>query len=656
MAFPPHFLDEIRNRVGLATLIGRRVKLARKGGEFTGLCPFHNERTPSFFVNEVKAFYHCFGCGAHGDQFGFIMRTENLSFPEAVERLAGEAGLEVPEMSPEERRQEKTRASLLEVMEAACSFFERSLREPGGQIGADYLAQRGLDAETIARFRLGFAPDSRTALKTALLGESIDEALLVEGGLLIRPEDFKPGTDSAAYDRFRGRVTFPITDRRGRVIAFGARALKPDQQAKYLNSPDTPLFHKGQVLYNMATAWPAAREEKRLVVAEGYMDVIALVRAGITAAVAPLGTALTESQIGLLWRMDDEPILCFDGDTAGQKAAFRAAERALPLLNPGQSLRFVTLPAGEDPDTLIAKSGVAAMNELLVGARALDQMIWDMEAAGKPLDTPERIAGLESRLEARAYAIPEKKVQYQYLAAFRARLREAQFQARQAQRGPAQKGLGQRGKGQWRPGGSGSGGFGSGRFGPPNPDSGSGSAATSNLHLIAALPAGSAERRREQALLGTLIRRWPLLDEFAETLGTLEFSDPDLAYLRQEMLALYAATPDLDTDSVRRHLKETGCSDALDAAFAPDAQIHAVSRVSVEGVTPDDNPASGNETASTGDTNAVRAAARAGIIELIQGIRLADAQRRYSDDQSDENWARLQECKAIVSESQRQSL
>ena len=311
MAFPPHFLDEIRNRVGLATLIGRRVKLARKGGEFTGLCPFHNERTPSFFVNEAKGFYHCFGCGAHGDQFGFLMRTENLSFPESVERLAGEAGLEVPEMSPEERRQEKTRASLLEVMEAACGFFERSLREPGGKTGADYLAQRGLDAETIARFRLGYAPDSRTALKTALLGESIDEALLVEGGLLIRPEDFKPGSGSgengAAYDRFRGRVTFPITDRQGRVIAFGARALKSEQQAKYLNSPDTPLFHKGQVLYNMATAWPAAREEKRLVVAEGYMDVIALVRAGITAAVAPLGTALTESQIGLLWRMDDEP-------------------------------------------------------------------------------------------------------------------------------------------------------------------------------------------------------------------------------------------------------------------------------------------------------------------------------------------------------------
>jgi DNA primase len=657
MAFPPYFLDEIRNRVGLATLIGRRVKLSRKGGEFTGLCPFHNERTPSFFVNEVKAFYHCFGCGAHGDQFGFVMRMENLSFPEAVERLAGEAGLEVPEMSPEERRQEKTRASLLEVMEAACSFFERSLHAPGGKIGADYLAERGLDAATIARFRLGFAPDSRTALKTALLGESIDEALLVEGGLLIRPEDFKPGTGSnsggAAYDRFRGRVTFPITDRQGRVIAFGARALSSGQQAKYLNSPDTPLFHKGQVLYNMATAWPAAREEKRLVVAEGYMDVIALVRAGISAAVAPLGTALTESQIGLLWRMDDEPILCFDGDAAGLKAAFRAAERALPLLSPGQSLRFVTLPAGEDPDTLIAKSGVAAMEELLEGARPLDQMVWDMEAAGKPLDTPERIAGLESRLEARAYAIPEKKVQYQYLAAFRARLREAQFQARKAQRGQAPRGQGPGGQGprrtgQWRPGGSGAGRFGGGAL---DADSGAGSAATTNLQLIAALPAGSSEKRREQALLGTLIRRWPLLDEFAETLGTLEFSDPDLAGLRQEMLSLYAATPDLDTDSVRRHLKEAGCGGALDAAFAPDALIHAVSRVTLE-----DNPGGADETASGGDTNAVRAAARAGIIELIQGIRMADAQRRYREDPSDENFVRLQECRASVSESQRQSL
>ena len=650
MAFPPHFLDDVRTRVGLADLIGRRVKLVRKGGEFSGLCPFHTEKTPSFYVNEIKGFYHCFGCGAHGDQFGFVMRTENLSFPEAVERLADEAGLEVPETTPEERRQEKMRASLLQVMEAGCAFFERALQGPGGQEGRDYLARRGLDAETIARFRLGYAPDSRSALKTALLGETIDEALLIEGGLLIKPED---GGDS--YDRFRGRVTFPITDRRGRVIAFGARALSADQKAKYLNSPDTPLFHKGQVLYNLATAGPAAREEGRLVVAEGYMDVIALVRAGIKAAVAPLGTALTESQIGLLWRMADEPILCFDGDEAGLRAAFRAAERALPLLAPGKSLRFVSLPAGEDPDTLIDKEGAAAMAERLDAALPLDRVVWDMESAGRPLDSPERIAGLEARLEARAFAIPEKKVQYQYLAAFRARLREAQWQARQAQRGQTQRGAqggpgtryGQKPYGQRPYGQKGFGG--AARFG----DDGSGSASTANLHLIAALPADAPERRREQALLGTLIRRWAMLDEFGEVLGTLEFSDPELDRLRQALLSLYAAEPDLDSDSARRHLKDAGCGAALEAAFAPDARIHAVSRVHIEDGTGDMGDENAESGARVGKDDR---SARAGVVELIQGIRLAEAQRRYRADPSEENFARLQECRATAVESFRQSL
>ena len=654
MAFPPHFLDDVRTRVGLADLIGRRVKLIRKGGEFSGLCPFHNERSPSFFVNEIKGFYHCFGCGSHGDQFGFVMRTENLSFPEAVERLADEAGLEVPETTPEERRQEKVRASLLQVMEAACAFFERSLHAAGGQEGRDYLARRGLDAETIARFRLGYAPDSRSALKTALMGETIDEALLIEGGLLIEPEE-----RGDSYDRFRGRVTFPITDRRGRVIAFGARALSADQKAKYLNSPDTPLFHKGQVLYNMATAWPAAREEGRLVVAEGYMDVIALVRAGMTAAVAPLGTALTESQIGLLWRMDEEPILCFDGDEAGQRAAFRAAERALPLLTPGKSLRFVSLPAGEDPDTLIDKEGAAAMVDRLAASRPLDEVVWEMESAGKPLNSPERIAGLEARLEARAFAIPEKKVQYQYLAAFRTRLREAQWQARQAQRGQTQRGRGPGGRTQAGQGTRyGQTPYGQKTYGQRSfADDGAGSASTSNLHLIAALPAGAPERRREQALLGTLIRRWAMLDEFGEVLGTLEFSDPELDRLRQEVLSLFSASPDLDSDSAARHLKEAGCGTALEAAFAPDARIHAVSRVHIE----DGSGGMETESAATdvGPGGAVGPddrSARAGVIELIQGIRLAEAQRRYRDDPSEENFARLQECRATAFESFRQSL
>ncbi len=621
MAFPPYFLDEIRNRVGLAALIGRRVRLVRKGNEFTGLCPFHNEKTPSFFVNESKAFFHCFGCGAHGDQFGFLMRTENLSFPEAVERLAGEAGLEVPETTPEEREREKARASLIDVMEAACAFFERSL---SGSEGRDYLAGRGLDEETIARFRLGYAPDSRGALKTALLGGPIDEAMLVEAGLLIRPEG-----GGQTYDRFRGRVMFPITDRRGRVIAFGARALKSDQQAKYLNSPDTPLFHKGQVLYNMATAWPAAREEGRVVVAEGYMDVIAMVRAGIRASVAPLGTALTESQIGLLWRMTDEPILCFDGDNAGRRAAYRAAERALPLLEPGRSLRFVSLPAGEDPDSLIAARGAAAMEEILAESRPLDAVVWDMEAEDRPLDTPERIAGLESRLEARAFEIPEKKVQYQYLSAFRSRLRDIQWQARRM-------------RSNFRPG-QGSGGRAS--------HGGDRGQLAASARLAERLPENAADRRREQALLGTLVARWPLLDEFAETLGTLEFSDTALDRLRREMLNLHAAQPELDTEGAKRHLRDSGCGDALDAAFAPDARIHSVSLSSPEGAVP-----SGDMEDEMATPGAAKAVARAGIVEMIQGIRLAEAQRRYRADPSEENFTRLQECRATAMESFRQSL
>ena len=263
MAFPPQFLDEIRVRVSLADVIGKRVRLTRKGREHSGLCPFHNEKSPSFTVSEDKGFYHCFGCGAHGDVIGFVMRAEGLSFPEAVERLARDAGLDVPVSSPEERQRAKRQATLLDATEAACVLFERQLRSAQGRPALDYLHRRGLDDATIARFRLGYAPDSRTALKSALMGDTVTEAMLVEAGMLIRPPR-QDGDGGATYDRFRGRVMFPISDRRGRIIAFGGRALG-DQQPKYLNSPDTPLFHKGHVLYGLATATPAAREKGRIV-------------------------------------------------------------------------------------------------------------------------------------------------------------------------------------------------------------------------------------------------------------------------------------------------------------------------------------------------------------------------------------------------------
>ena len=332
MAFPPGFLDELRGRISLPGLVSRQVKLERRGREFAGLCPFHTEKTPSFYVVEDKNFFHCFGCGAHGDAIGFVMRADNLDFLEAVEKLAGEAGLAVPQSTPEEREKAQRQKTLLETLEAAAAFYEARLWSPAGSTARNYLGARGLDADTIRRFRLGWAPDDRQSLKRALVAD-FSEALLVEAGLLHRPEE------GEAFDYFRNRVMFPIGDRAGRIIAFGGRVLA-DGQPKYLNSPESPIFQKGRVLYGWSAARAAAADRRDAIVTEGYMDVIALHRAGFASAVAPLGTALTEYQLEELWRLGPEPILCFDGDAAGQRAAARALRRALPLLRPGRSLRF----------------------------------------------------------------------------------------------------------------------------------------------------------------------------------------------------------------------------------------------------------------------------------------------------------------------------
>src|SRR5215470_1072073 len=419
MAIPPEFVDELRGRLSIASVIGGRVRLQKRGRDHLGLCPFHKEKTPSFTVSEEKGFFHCFGCGAHGDVVGFVMRSDNLSFPEAVERLARDVGLQVPASAPEERQREEHRATLHTALEAAAAWFEAQLRAAVGRPGLDYFKRRGLQDETIARFRLGYAPDSRGALKDALAKAGFGEALMLDAGLLIRPEDGRP-----TYDRFRGRVMFPIADLRGRVIAFGGRIL--DQgEPKYLNSPETPLFHKGRTLYGQAQASRAARESGEILVCEGYMDVIALAEAGFAGAVAPLGTALTEGQIAELWRLVPEPILCFDGDAAGQRAAARAVERALPLLQPGKSLRFALLPPGEDPDSLIRARGAPAMREVLDGARPLVDMLWDLELAAQPADTPERRAGFQQRLRERIRRIAERTVQEGYRSEIDRRLTAA---------------------------------------------------------------------------------------------------------------------------------------------------------------------------------------------------------------------------------------
>lgn len=419
MAFSPQFLDELKARISLATVIGRRVKLTRRGKEHTGCCPFHNEKSPSFTVNEDKGFGHCFGCGWHGDAIKFEMRANHLSFVEAVEKLAAEVGLEVPQATPEERQRQRRQASLLQVMDKACEFFEQQLMAPGGAEGLAYLRNRGITDETIARFRLGWAPDSYDAFKRAIMCEEMPESLLLEAGLLKKPEG---GGNTYAF--FRGRLTFPIFDRRSQVVAFGARTLK-DEQPKYLNSPDTPLFRKGSTLYGYTHAREQARELRQLVGVEGYMDVVTLHQSGLRYAVAPLGTALTETQLEEMWRLVDEPTLCLDGDEAGQRAMERASERALPILKPGKSLRFAVLPASEDPDSLVKAQGPDAMRAFLDAAHPLFEVVWKVALDQHQLDTPERKAAFENDILARARSIRDQTVRGHYEQAFKVKLRDS---------------------------------------------------------------------------------------------------------------------------------------------------------------------------------------------------------------------------------------
>lgn len=585
MSFPPRFLEELRSRLSITEVVGRKVKLTRKGREHWGCCPFHNEKTPSFSVSDEKGFYHCFGCGAHGDVIGFVMRAQGLPFPEAVERLAGEAGMEVPKATPEERERAKREASLYDVMEAACQHFERHLRKPEGREALAYLKGRGLSDETIARFRLGFAPDDRNELKVALLSESVTKEMLIEAGLLIQPED--QGRDP--YGRFRGRVMFPITDKRGRVVAFGGRIMG-EGEPKYLNSPETPLFHKGRQLYALAQAREGARATGRMIAVEGYMDVIALHQAGLDQAVAPLGTALTEAQIEEMWRLAPEPILCFDGDSAGQRAAARALERALPILKPGLSLRFATLPAAEDPDSLVKKSGPKAMEEVLAAAQSLLDRLWITEIQGHPIDTPERKAALEKRLEEQVRLIGDQQVQYHYRGEIRQRLRDLFFQSRPGRYKQFKN---------------------NGKFQPP----------VLRLHPLNQPPL--PQPQQERLLLAALINHPDLIDEAAEPLGHLAFSDPALDRLRQEALNLLAQTPSLDSLTLRHHLEAHGFGQAMSSLLR-------------------------STLATFTKAEAGRDEAKKGMLHTLGRLRrpeieraLQEAERRMGEEASEEAWEAL---------------
>ncbi len=534
MSLSPAFLDELRARTSLSTLIGKTTKLQKAGREMRGCCPFHNEKTPSFYVNDDKGFYHCFGCSAHGDAIRWMTDQRGLPFIDAVKELAQAAGLEMPAQDRQSAEKAERAKGLHEAMADAATWFTEQLNGLSGNEARALLDRRGISQETARTFGMGFAPDSRGRLKTAL--KEYGDPLLVEAGMLIQVEGKEP------YDRFRGRLMIPIRDARGRTIAFGGRIL--DQgEPKYLNSPDTPLFDKGRTLYNLDRAAPAARKTGRVLVVEGYMDVIALSQAGIHEAVAPLGTALTEAQLERLWRMVDVPILCFDGDAAGQKAALRAAHRALPMLAPGRSLSFVTLPQGQDPDDLVKQGGPAVMEALLAKPEPLVERLWQSEVAAEPLDTPEQRAGLKRRLSDLANSIADPNVKSEYLAEFRRRA-DAQVTPQRKPFVPFQ-----RGKQPWRPG--------------PLP-------VTQDAKAVRA---AGIDRVLAKAVLAGLIRHPAEIARHMEVLGSLKLADGALGRLFEAVVDVALEDRQLDSACLVTILARSGfegiASDLLRADTMP---------------------------------------------------------------------------------------
>jgi DNA primase len=582
MRFTPQFLDELRARLPVSEVVGRRVKLKKSGREWKGLSPFQQEKTPSFFVNDQKQAWFDFSSGKNGNIFDFLIQTEGLSFPEAVERLSAMAGLPLPAVTPDAARHEQRRKTLYDVMELAAKFFADTLASRHGAKARGYLADRAISPTTQLQFRIGYAAGERFALKEQLGAQGIPVEDMVEAGLLIGGDDIP-----VPYDRFRDRVMFPITDVRGRVIAFGGRALEKDVAAKYLNSPETPLFHKGDNLYNLAAGRLATHNGSPLVVVEGYVDVIAMVGAGFPGSVAPLGTALTENQLALLWKMADEPILCFDGDRAGQKAAWRAADLALPHLLPGKSLRFALLPEGQDPDDLARTGGRAAIEEVIGAARGLADVIWSREIEGGTFATPERRAALEKRIGELTNSIRDEVVRRYYRQDLSQRLQRT-F-APETVRGGYGRG-GNRGGVGGNYGGESGRRFGSrapftpgaaGRFASP----GGRAAASAGSQTINRGPyqAASAQlatspimrgqrsaiSRREALILQCLINHPWLLHDHLEEVAALELAHPEAHKLRAGIIAAFAndhhqsPEPSEQSEKMRADLQAGGFSQLL---------------------------------------------------------------------------------------------
>lgn len=536
-------MDELRNRLTLSDIIGKRVKLRRAGREFSGCCPFHNEKSPSFTVNDDKQFYHCFGCGAHGDAIGFVMQHDNVSFIDAVEQLAAIAGMEVPKQSPQDIKKAREQKDLHSLTDETARFFEQILRSGEGRVGLEYMHERGVTDEMLAAFRIGYAPADGQALRNYLKQQGYTDAQMIEAGVC-RPSN--RGTDPYAF--FRDRIMFPVTDRRGRVVAFGGRILpehlRPPERGdfkppKYINSSDTPLFHKGRMLYNEAQARQAAIDGQPVIVTEGYLDVMACSAAGFKGAVAPLGTALTEDQILSLWKMIPEtpkiPVLCFDGDNAGRRAAERACERILPLLQPDHSVMIAFLPEGQDPDSLIKSQGRKAFQGVLDGALPLADFLWSRYTEGRRFETPEARAGLEKILNDEIARIADRSVQQYYRQTIRDRLYKVFGPSRNV---PNKKGRNER------------------------PDPGA--------FLKVPRPVEKKSLLPQTILLATLINHPDVFESVEEILGMAAIPDKRLDLLRQAVLNLLGEYPALDREGLHSHLIAQGYETDL-AAFLTNA-------------------------------------------------------------------------------------
>lgn len=558
MSITPRFLDDIRSRLTLSEIIGQRIPVTRAGREFKACCPFHKEKTPSFTINDDKHFYHCFGCGAHGDALNFVMQHDNLPFPEAVELLAAQAGLQVPKFSAEDSKKAREEKDLYSLMDEAAKWFEGQLGAAQNRAIMDYVRGRGFSPDTIASFRLGFAPADAQALRGFLTGKGYTDQQMIAVGLVKKGQGSKD-----PYVFFRERVMVPVMDRRGRVVAFGGRVLpdhmrSPDRgdftPAKYMNSAETPIFNKGQVLYGAPQARQAAVDGHLLFVTEGYFDVIAAHQAGFRGAVAPMGTALTEEQIMLLWKMipSDEkvPVLCFDGDTAGRRAAERAMERILPLLGAGRSVRIAFLPDGEDPDSLIKNSGKAAFGKVLDGAIPMIEFLWRHHTAERDFSTPEQRAALVKSLNEAVQKIADAEVQKHYSYLMRQRVSDHFFTSKRQNSG------GYQGKPYQ----------GAGRYGGKNAQAGAA--------ITLRSPRLQSKDIQARILLAAVLNHPAIYPDIEEPLALMRLGNDRLDRLRQKLISLLEAQPDIPREVLRDGLIRNGFEQDLEMILSPATYIH----------------------------------------------------------------------------------